>query len=258
MKEPIDYKILQKFALGKYSLKDFKLISRWFEDKNNEADLKIAIQQHWYGFSEDFSGNEKDLTSILNQLKQKIAKERPVVLFRKKIQKFYTRAAAILLLPLLLYSVYSTFKKDTSPEISALVEIVSPNGARTHFHLPDGSQGWLNSGSRLIYETTFLKNRNIQLIGEAWFEVSHDDKKPFIVSTANLEVQVLGTKFNVAAFPDEKVTEVVLQEGKVKVNGADGIFTVEMKPDEKFTYDRKLQSGTIQSELAGGTMLSLC
>jgi ferric-dicitrate binding protein FerR (iron transport regulator) len=247
MKDPIDYKILQKFALGKYSLKDFKLVSRWFEDKNNEADLKIAIQQHWYKFSENFSGDEKDLTSVLNQLKQKIAKERPVVLFRKKIQKFYTRAAAILLLPLILYSVYSTFQKVPAPEISSLIEIVSPHGARTHFHLPDGSEGWLNSGSRLKYATGFLKNRTIELIGEAWFDITHDDKIPFIVSTANLDVQVLGTKFNVAAFPDEKVTEVVLQEGKVKVNGYNGLFTVDMKPNEKFTYNKDLQSGTIQT-----------
>ena len=247
MKEPIDYKILHKFALGKYSLKDFKLVSRWFEDKNNEEDLKIAIQQHWFEFADDFSGNEKDLTSVMNQLKQKIAKERPVVQFRKRIQKFYSRAAAILLLPLLLYSVYSTFQKVKSPEISASVEIVSPHGARTHFHLPDGSQGWLNSGSRLKYETTFPENRNIQLIGEAWFDVTRNDKKPFVVSTANLDVLVLGTKFNVAAFPDEKATEVVLQEGKVKVNGYNGTFTVDMKPDEKFTYNKDLQSGTIQA-----------
>lgn len=250
MKEPVDYKILQKFAFGKYSLKDFKLVSRWFEDQDNEADLKIAIQQHWYEFSEQFSGNEKDLTSVLNQLKQKIAKERPVVNFRKKIQKFYTRAAAVLLLPLILYSAYSvfsTYQEIPVPETSSLVEIVSPHGARTHFQLPDGTQGWLNSGSRVKYETTFLEKRNIQLIGEAWFEVTHNDKRPFIVRTANLDVQVLGTKFNVAAFPNEKVTEVVLQEGKVKVNGYNGTFTVDMKPDEKFTYDKDLESGTIQT-----------
>lgn len=247
MKEPVDYKILHKFALGKYSLKDFKLVSHWFEDKKSEADLKIAIQQHWYKFDDDFSGNEKDLTSVLNQLKQKIAKERPVVLFRKKIQKFYTRAAAILLLPLLLYSVYSTFQKIPAAEISSLIEIVSPNGARTHFHLPDGSQGWLNSGSILKYETDFQEKRTVELIGEAWFEVAPDEKSPFVVGTPHLDVQVLGTKFNVAAFPDEKVTEVVLQEGKVKVNGYNGTFTVDMKPDEKFTYNRDLQSGTIQT-----------
>jgi ferric-dicitrate binding protein FerR (iron transport regulator) len=247
MKEPVDYRILHKFALGKYSLKDFRLISRWFEDKNNEEDLKLAIQQHWSEFSEDFAGNEKDLTSVLNQLKQKIAKERPVVHFRKRIQKFYTRAAAILLLPLLLYSVYATFQKVPAPEISALVEIVSPNGARTHFRLPDGSQGWLNSGSALKYKTDFLEKRTVQLLGEAWFEVAPDEESPFVVETPHLDVQVLGTKFNIAAFPDEKVTEVVLQEGKVKVNGYNGTFTFDMKPDEKFTYNKELQSGTIQT-----------
>ncbi|HZL09690.1 MAG TPA: FecR domain-containing protein [Prolixibacteraceae bacterium] len=246
MKEQIDYKILKNFACGKYSLRDFVLVSRWFEDKNNETELKNTIQEHWDEFSEDNSVGTKDLSLVLNQLKQKIASEKTVVNFRIKIQKFYTKAAAILLLPLLLYSVYSTFFKSQAPEIYSAVEIVSPHGARTHFKLPDGTQGWLNSGSSLKYETSFLKKRNIELIGEAWFEVTHDDKKPFNVHTKSLDVLDLGTKFNVAAYADEIVTEVVLQEGKVNVNGNKGQYTVNLVPNEKFTFDRNLQSGTVQ------------
>ncbi len=246
MKEQIDYKILKNFAGGKYSLRDFVLVSRWFEDKNNETELKNTIQQHWDEFSEDDSVNEKDLSLVLNQLKQKIASEKPVVNFRIKIQKFYTRAAAILLLPLVLYSLYSTFYSNQSGEMHAAIEIVSPNGARTHFQLPDGTNGWLNSGSSLKYANNFLSQRRVDLIGEAWFEVTHDDKKPFNVHTKSLDVLDLGTKFNVAAYADENVTEVVLQEGKVNVNGNKGQYSVDLVPDEKFTFDKDLQSGTVQ------------
>jgi len=246
MEDKIDYKILKKFVGGKYSLHDFKQVDHWFEDSSNEAELKNAIQQHWQEFSEETSENKKDLNSVLDQLKQKIADQKPVVNFRIRAQQFYTRAAAVLLLPLILYSIYSTFFNTQPTEMAASIEIVSPHGARTKFQLPDGTQGWLNSGSSLQYANTFLSERKIDLVGEAWFEVAHNEKRPFVVHTKVLDVQVLGTKFNVTAFPEENVTEVVLLEGKVKVNGYKGLYTADVKPDQKLTYDNNLRSGTIQ------------
>jgi len=247
MKEQIDYKILKNFASGHYSLKDFTQVSRWFKDPGSEAELKITIEQHWNEFPIEIVEGEKDLSSVLNLLKHKIASEKPSVNLKIKFQRFYTQAAAILLLPLLLYSIYSTFLATSSSDNSSLVEIYSPQGARTHFQLPDGTKGWLNSGSTLKYATNFLGNRKVQLSGEAWFEVIHNKDKPFVVSTPALDVQVLGTKFNVAAFLNEKVTEVVLQEGKVQVDGTDKKFTAELKPNERFIYDALLKTSTIQN-----------
>lgn len=246
MNEKIDYKVLRKFVLGKYSLADFKRVTNWFEDDSNETELKDTIQQHWQEFSEDFAEDKKDLNSVLNQLKHKIAAQKPVVSFRIQAQRFYTRAAAILLLPLLLYSVYSTFFSHQTTEMSAAIEIVSPHGARTKFQLPDGTTGWLNGGSSLKYTHSFLSKRNIDLVGEAWFEVAHNEKRPFVVHTKVLDIKVLGTKFNVTAFPEENVTEVVLLEGKVKVNGYNDSYVADVKPDQKLTFDNNLLAGTIQ------------
>lgn len=245
MNDKIDYKILKNFSAGKYSLKDFRQVANWFEDGNKEAELKSAIQHHWDEFSEQPAG-EKDLSMVLNQLKQKIAEQKPVVNFRIKLQQFYMKAAAILLLPLILYSVYSSFFESRQADLSASIEIVSPHGARTKFQLPDGTLGWLNGGSSLKYTNTFQTKRKIYLVGEAWFEVAHDSERPFVVNTKKLDVNVLGTKFNVTAYPDENETSVVLQEGKVNVNGFKGSYTVNIEPDQKFTYDNSLQSGTIQ------------
>lgn len=247
MKEKIDYKILKNFAIGKYSLRDYKLVSSWFEDSGNEAELKRAIEQYWNEFPKADLEKEKDLSSVLNLLKEKIAFEKPAVNFRIRLQRLYTRAAAILLLPLLLYSVYSTYNSYFDSNDSSSIEIYSPNGARTHFELPDGTQGWLNSGSRIHYSSHFEKNRNVRLSGEAWFEVTPDKKHPFVVSTPALNVQVLGTKFNVVAFADENVTEVVLQEGKVQVEGNVKTFSAELKPNERFIYDGQMKTNTIQN-----------
>ena len=247
MKEKIDYKILKNFALGKYSLRDFKLVSRWFEDPASEGELKKAIEQHWNEFPKAEMEGEKDLSSVLNLLKEKIAFEKPAVHFKIRLQRFYTRAAAILLLPLVLYSVYSTYVSYFDSSGTASIEIYSPQGARTHFELPDGTQGWLNSGSSIQYTSHFEKNRNVRLSGEAWFEVTTDKKHPFVVSTPALNVQVLGTKFNVVAFADENVTEVVLQEGKVQVEGNVKTFSAELKPNERFIYDGQKKTSTIHN-----------
>lgn len=247
MKEKIDYKILKKFAIGKYSLKDFKLISHWFKENYYEAELKNVIHQHWDEFSGETLGNEKDLSLILSQIKQKIASEKEVVTFRTRLKNFYMQVAAFLLLPLLLYNVYSTFFSSQATETPSLVEIFSQQGSRTRFLLPDGTHGWLNSGSSLKYATNFLKSRNVQLIGEAWFEVVHNENKHFVVSTASLDVRVLGTKFNIEAFPEDKEVVVVLQEGQVKVDGKDKPFMAVMKPNEQFIYNKNSQKSTIQT-----------
>lgn len=251
MKEKIDYKILRNFTVGKYSLKDFKLIIHWFKENYYEAELKNAIYQHWNEFSGETLGNEKDLNSILSQLKQKIASEKEVVAFRTKLKSFYIQVAAILLLPLLLYNVYLTFISSQATETPSLVEIFSQQGSRTQFLLPDGTHGWLNSGSSLKYSTNFRKSRDVQLIGEAWFEVVHNENKSFVVSTASLDIRVLGTKFNIAAFPEDKEVVVVLQEGQVKVNGKDKPFIAVMKPNEQFIYNKSSQTSTIQTVNAG-------
>lgn len=99
MKEQIDYKALKNFACGHYSLKDFTRISHWFEDPGSEAELKITIEQHWNEFSNQTAKGENDLSVVLTHLKEKIAIEKPAVNFRIRLQRFYTRVAAILLLP---------------------------------------------------------------------------------------------------------------------------------------------------------------
>lgn len=246
MKEKIDYKILKKFSIGKYSLVDFKLVSHWFEDRKLEKELKDAIHEHWEEFSNE-SFEEKDLSQVFENIKNKISTKKSNSPVGIRFLNIYSRVAAILILPLLIYSVYTVFFRPKDTLSASTIEIFSPLGARTHFELPDGTQGWLNSGSQLQYNSDIRENRKVRLVGEAWFEVAKMENEIFVVSTPALDVHVLGTKFNVTAFSDEKVTDVVLKEGSVKVTGNDGNFSVNLKPDEKFSFDQKLQSGTIQN-----------
>jgi len=94
----------------------------------------------------------------------------------------------------------------------------TPRGGQYKLVLSDGSKVWLNAASSIHYPTSFPGNeRKVEITGEAYFEVAHDAKKPFKVSVNNMEVQVLGTHFNVNAYRDERTINTTLLEGSVKV-----------------------------------------
>ncbi len=100
------------------------------------------------------------------------------------------------------------------------LRLTTPRGGQYKVTLPDGSLVWLNAASTLRYPAQFDENRRIvELTGEAFFEIKKKDRSvPFIVKTANQEVEVLGTQFNVSASPDEATTKTTLVEGRVRVS----------------------------------------
>lgn len=97
--------------------------------------------------------------------------------------------------------------------------ITTPKGGQYEVTLPDGTKVWLNAASRLRFPVAFAVNeRNVELNGEAYFEVAKDRKKPFKVKSEHQEITVLGTHFNVNAYSDEVFTKTTLLEGSVRVN----------------------------------------
>ena len=103
--------------------------------------------------------------------------------------------------------------KDTFADIS----VEAPLGSRTKLYLPDGTLVWLNAGSRMTYSQGFgVDNRKVELEGEGYFEVQRNEKLPFFVKTKDLQLQVLGTKFNFRDYPEDHEVVVSLLEGKVE------------------------------------------
>ena len=121
--------------------------------------------------------------------------------------------------------------KDTFADIS----VEAPLGSRTKLYLPDGTLVWLNAGSRMTYSQGFgVDNRKVELEGEGYFEVRRNEKLPFFVKTKDLQLQVLGTKFNVEGYSDKDDFEVTLMEGSVRVASRIGLGdTLMLKPDSK-------------------------
>jgi len=108
--------------------------------------------------------------------------------------------------------------------------IETPRGGQYQLNLPDGTKIWINSASSLKYPASFaaLKERRVELSGEAYFEVAKDRIHPFIVKSGRQEIQVLGTHFDVNAYPDEQLIKTTLLEGSVKLNEQ-----VVLKPGEQ-------------------------
>jgi hypothetical protein len=119
-------------------------------------------------------------------------------------------------------------------DASAINRIITPKGSQYQLSLPDGTKVWLNAASSLSYPAAFTgAKREVNLIGEAYFEVSENRKMPFIVHSKGQEIEVLGTHFNVNAYDDETRTETTLIKGSVRVKLLNSTKSTLLKPGEQ-------------------------
>lgn len=132
----------------------------------------------------------------------------------------------------------ATVPKGT-PEMN---QLVIPYGKTSEIILPDGTHVYLNAGSRLIYPDFFAdKTREVFLVGEAHFDVEHNEKQPFVVQTTDIRIRVLGTQFNVSAYPSDNIIETVLTEGKVRLEqNNSGMFsqTTDLQPGQLAAFNK--------------------
>ncbi|MGQ8336198.1 FecR family protein [Sunxiuqinia sp. A32] len=115
----------------------------------------------------------------------------------------------------------------------------TPLGQNSKIVLPDQSVVWLNSGTTITYNNHFsIDNRDVEIEGQAFFQVEHNEELPLIVNCRDLNVTVLGTKFDVNAYPDHTNIEIVLQEGKVELTHDNyKSFRQILNPGEKLEFD---------------------
>ena len=148
-------------------------------------------------------------------------KESAGVARRRRIRRLFVAAATVLTL-----TSTGLFLHRGSPHKAPVLaapavqpsEVATRNGSRTSLYLPDGTHVWLNAGSRITYNKNFgASAREVDLSGEAFFDVAHNPGSPFIIHTSRLDIKVLGTSFNVKSYPADKTTETVLIHGSIEV-----------------------------------------
>ena len=157
---------------------------------------------------------------------------------RLYLTRTFAAAAAVVLLCLSVWTAYLYMQPATIQTVSTLAE------TRT-VRLPDGTSVTLNHYSSLSYPERFKSDdREVELSGEAYFEVSKDSKHPFIVQTETIDVQVLGTHFNVDAYPDNPDVKTTLLTGSVAVSNKNNSVRMVLKPNEVAIYNKVEQKLT--------------
>ena len=152
----------------------------------------------------------------------------------RSFQKWYWLAAAAVLIPLVLFITGKMNPSAPEGKISGEYARSSSAGERKSFQLPDGTKVMLNAGSMIRISKDFnTTGREITLEGEAFFDVTRDAGNPFVIHTSSMDVKVLGTTFNVKAYPEDKMSEASLLNGSVEILVKKDNSTILLHPSEK-------------------------
>lgn len=237
-------KIVDYFFHHDFSDEVVKKVHQRLIKKEDRPEVDDALQSVWdtMGFPDM---NESQTNQAFSRLSEQLGlsdQNKPIIKSTRTIS-FGAKLAAMWLLPLLMLSasVYfywqTTLLKDSLSDIT-LIEHFVPAGKREQVVLPDSSRVWLNSGSVLIYPSSFIgQTREVYLSGEGYFEVEKDASLPFIVKARTLDVEVLGTRFNLFAYPEVGHIATTLEEGSVRINLLDeDDRSYRLSPDQQLVY----------------------
>lgn len=240
--------LLEKYIKGVCSKPEAEEVLDILEDPGYDQLIKSEVYKFWNEFS-DINEEEDSMNKILDKLHHRIRINNEEKLksqfINKRLIQLIIRAAAVLFIPLMIYSAFLTFKvtdlRISKTDRVILQTIRVPAGILTDFILPDGSHVWLNSGSVFKYPSSFQGVlRQVELTGEAYFDITEDPDRPFIVKAGILNVEVKGTKFDVINYPDDLQIEVILESGKVNLftgNYKDNNLIALMKSGERASYN---------------------
>lgn len=210
-------RLFKKYIHAVLTPREFNEFTDTIRQDKNTTSVFRWMKSEWDHFLRDPDAVKSNPLLLQKIQKAILIEEEALTKKRLRLYSVGLRIAAILVIGLLFAGVWLYQQAKITFEIPHTQTVSIPYGARTQFVLPDGSTVWLNSGSSLTYSGSFLKQRNVELQGEAFFDVVKA-KSPFVVSTIYGHVGVLGTAFNVHVYPDNDFV-VTLERGSVQLTG---------------------------------------
>lgn len=229
----MDHLIL-KYLRKELSLEERHQLNKWLENDADRAEMLRAFEMYWQNSQYDFS---TDKVEILDQIKNRIgnnpAQTSPAI--RSSFARLIKYAAIIILVSSLSIIGYTTFENEPVVETKTIrhIEKTSLPGQNITLRLPDGSSVKLNAGSKLIVPEVFEEGaREVELIGEAFFDVESDPSRPFLIKMQGMKVEVLGTSFNIRAYEGDSNHVVAVKTGKVKVQSLQTGNAIHLEPQE--------------------------
>lgn len=201
----MDKDILQRYVEGNVSPEEIIAVVDWLDADESHVREFMAL-------------HKLNDISLLNQPDSKVdvQKKKKTITFRQ-ISYELAKIAAILILFWGGTKLYET--TSVKENVIAYQTLYVPAGQRAELILPDSTHVWLNARSKLVYPISFGKDiRQVELNGEAYFDVIHNEKQPFVVKTPQMDIQVLGTEFNVTAYSSSSDFEVALLRGCIELS----------------------------------------
>ena len=238
-------RLLGKYSKGEISLKEMIELTDQMNDEKSKKVEKMLLED-WEEHMQADGAATRDLKLVLHKVHHRIhLSETQRFSPFKRWWMGFQRVAAILIIPLIAgFIVLLTYQTNRNDGNRSFAEIQCPMGVRTKFILPDGTSGYLNSGSTLRYPVLFGKERRVELTGVAYFDIFYEANKPFHVITKNLDIESKGDVVNVIANDKEETEEVVMQIGKVNVNRNNGQLLAVLSANEQLIFDIEKQAIT--------------
>ena len=246
MKNDRLYELISRKLAGEATLEEIDELQEYFKKNPHDQYFNELITSYWNSQHDESEQNEANSDEHFNHILQLadgsqtaeigsneantylIEFENNFRISRKKIwiRRIMIAASFLTIVFLSAWFLFADSKKSNFNP-AKLRELVANKGTRSRVVLPDSSVVFLNADTKLNYSLQFNNNiREVYLDGEAFFEVTKDPSKPFIVHTSGMEVKVVGTSFNVKAYSDDKLIETSLLTGSIEVS-------VKNRPNEK-------------------------
>ena len=231
----IDEEVLVAFLKGELDAAQAAAVEAWYD--RSAANRRMLGQVYYILYGSDRINDAAgiDVERSLRQFKRRMHAGRRISLRRSAVRI----AAAAVIAAVLLAGGLTTVL--LSKRLAQPVTVVTQLGERSQVVLPDGTKVWLNSSSSVEYVAPFFsRQRRVKMEGEAYFEVEHDRRAPFVVSTNGLDIEVLGTRFNIRNDDNEHRVTTVLLEGAVKAyaSGREQA-SVRLHPAQQLVFDTR-------------------
>lgn len=241
MKTEKDYiQLLDSFLRKEdVSVEERQSLLEWFTQPEAKQQICTFYEKRWEEVSSEISVSKQvdmfaAIQEKINAEEESHSSRKPVM---KRIFNAFKQYAAVACFLIITVGIGTYYFSQQSFYSAKEFVVATGKGQKANITLPDGTLVWINSDSRITYDNSYnRKNRRLSLDGEAYFEVAKDKDKRFIVSTNNIDIEALGTSFDVKSYATDNSVIVALVEGRLKVsNEKTETF---MRMNERLVYDR--------------------
>ncbi len=225
---------IHQYLEGKLTEEEQLELLRWIKDGDHQASFESVKKAWWVDQANRPDQKMRDLNTL--RISERIAERRQLKSVYKSLKTYKYAAVALLLISLSIVLYHAGSRKEPG---NMFTEIYTRYGQVSGITLPDGSEVWINSGTKLSFDNRFnLNNREVKVEGEAFFSVAKDEKIPFIVDLGTLKVRVTGTRFSVSNYEDSEDMKIVLEKGLLNIQSANNKLITKLVPDEMALFKK--------------------